>query len=132
MKYLIYASTRTCTDDELIDIYKVARAFNSEKDITGILLYSADNFVQYLEGEYEPLNSLYHDKILKDNRHKDVRLLVFEDHKKRYFSEWSMGRKEVNNKQIEFFETFDGQIKIKEDFTEIDEGTQKLLDLWEG
>ncbi|MTI41554.1 BLUF domain-containing protein [Fulvivirga lutimaris] len=131
MKYLIYTSTRKCSRDELRDIYETSRDFNAKKNITGILLYSDKKFIQYLEGEELDLYHLFFDKISKDDRHKRVQLMSFEDHHKRYFPDWSMGEKTVTDGQIAMFDTFKEKKKKKlKDMVGIDLETQMLMDIW--
>lgn len=72
------------------DIIKVARTFNKEHQITGMLIFDGVRFCQYIEGPHEPLQSLI-SSISKDPRHTDFTpKLAFFDQKTRMFSQWSM------------------------------------------
>jgi hypothetical protein len=88
---LIYASTLTnrCDPEEVEEILAVARARNTAHDITGLLCFTADYFLQCLEGQRGVVNELY-GKILVDPRHERVELLNYEETSARMFSGWSM------------------------------------------
>lgn len=47
-------------------------------------------FLQCLEGHRREVNQLYH-TIIRDKRHRDPAILLFEEISRRDFSEWSMG-----------------------------------------
>jgi len=92
MKQLAYLSTavRLMTDDELIDLLKVARRRNAEHDVTGVLLYSDGTFIQVLEGESDHIDLIF-DSISKDIRHKNIIRLIEGKLDKKYFPDWNMG-----------------------------------------
>ena len=92
MKQLAYLSTavRLMTDDELIDLLKVARRRNAEHDVTGVLLYCDGTFIQVLEGESDHLDLIF-DSISKDIRHKNIIRLIEGKLDKKYFPDWNMG-----------------------------------------
>ena len=93
MLQLCYASERIESEQELLqdlsDILSVARKFNKEHQIHGVLYYSHGKFFQCLEGESEVIENLF-DRICRDSRHHQ--LLRFKDGsvKRPHFSEWSM------------------------------------------
>ena len=72
------------------DIIKVARKFNKEHQITGMLIFDGLRFCQYIEGPHEPLQQLIA-SITKDPRHIEFtpKLACF-DQKTRLFPNWSM------------------------------------------
>jgi hypothetical protein len=92
MKQLAYVSTavKLMTDDELIDILKVARRRNAEHDVTGVLLYSDGTFIQVLEGEPDSVDQIF-ESITNDKRHKNIIKLVDGSLDKKYFPDWNMG-----------------------------------------
>ncbi|WKK80683.1 BLUF domain-containing protein [Marivirga arenosa] len=110
---LIYVSKRksNCTEEEIKKILDSCERNNSGEDITGVLLYSKDSFVQYLEGEYKKIFELY-DKIKLDDRHKEIRLINSSPIKEKVFPSWHMGAKKLDFSNIEF----------KTDITEKDKG----------
>jgi hypothetical protein len=93
---LTYASTATFQSDrsggievEVARILAASRRNNKAKHIGGVLHYGEGYFFQALEGERDSVNELY-TRIGEDPRHRDVKVLTFEDVDKRYFADWSM------------------------------------------
>lgn len=86
-------------NDELADILSTARAFNNTFDITGLLLYKDQSFIQVIEGDIKHLESLY-TRINKDDRHFRIRTLVKEPISQRKFPDWSMGFQNINKIDI--------------------------------
>jgi hypothetical protein len=72
------------------DILEKSRARNPAQGITGILCYSGDIFLQVLEGGRDEVCELYN-AIVRDKRHENVRMLVFEEIRERKFCNWTMG-----------------------------------------
>ena len=66
-----------------------ARTYNPKNNITGALICREDIFLQLLEGPEDKLLLTY-DKILNDDRHLDIELLVKELCDDRLFPSWSM------------------------------------------
>lgn len=75
--------------DALTDILVSAGEFNRANDITGMLCYSNDAFLQALEGRRSVVSRLYH-RIAADARHSDPQLLSCTVIEERAFSGWSM------------------------------------------
>lgn len=100
---LIYVSRRkpNCTEAELSKILDACTKNNPELGVTGVLLYSGEKFLQYVEGEYGQLMPLY-EKIKQDNRHDEVRLVSIGPIAKKTFPSWQMGAKQVAFDNIEF------------------------------
>ncbi len=103
LSHLVYVSKRNahCTDVEIEKILASCHANNGEKDITGVLLYSDKTFVQYLEGGYKEITSLF-DKIKEDDRHSKVAMVGYAPIKERLFPSWKMGSKKFNDESVEF------------------------------
>ena len=103
LSHLVYISTRkpTCTEEEIEKILTACQKNNKEIDITGVLLYSPMQFLQYIEGPYSVIISLY-DKIKTDNRHKNAVLISSAPIVERCFPSWQMGSKQFNSHIIEF------------------------------
>lgn len=103
LSHLIYVSNRlqNCTDTEIEKILDSCKRNNANYDITGVLLYSNTKFVQYLEGEYKEIMSLY-DKIKGDNRHSNAVLLTSAPIQQRSFPSWQMGAKSFDTMSIDF------------------------------
>jgi hypothetical protein len=62
---------------------------NRELGINGLLLYNETEFMQCLEGPRDKVAAIYR-KILEDQRHSDIRLLVFESIEDLFFKAWPM------------------------------------------
>lgn len=92
MKNIVYLSTsiKLLNDKQLIEILEIARKNNSERGVTGVLLYSEGTFIQVLEGSDEEVDNTF-SKILGDTRHKNLIILIEDDIDKKSFADWSMG-----------------------------------------
>jgi hypothetical protein len=88
---LIYCSrTNPDTDPaELAKIKKTSLKNNVINNITGILVFGEDYFLQCIEGGRMEVNTLY-STICRDQRHKDPVLLSYTDIAQREFSDWYM------------------------------------------
>ncbi|MDF9798663.1 hypothetical protein OKW21_003926 [Catalinimonas alkaloidigena] len=100
---LVYVSLRApiCTEDEIQKILASCKKNNKEKDVTGVLLYSDTHFLQYLEGDYKNIASLY-DTIKLDKRHKHALMVSNAPISKRSFPGWQMGAKKFDKQDIVF------------------------------
>lgn len=79
-----------CDVSAVGDIVKVARSFNKEHGITGILIFDGLRFCQCIEGPAEHLNALI-ERIAKDSRHINFTAKhSVDDVTERLFSNWSM------------------------------------------
>ncbi|MBX2969312.1 MAG: BLUF domain-containing protein [Cyclobacteriaceae bacterium] len=96
MFHLIYVShtTRPLSESELVDILRTSRENNARKNITGMLLYLNDKFIQVLEGEEETVKELF-DQICSDLRHNRVIQVLEGNAADRTFKDWSMGFKRL-------------------------------------
>lgn len=86
----ISAATQEVSEAELEEILAVARTNNMSLNITGMLLFHEGSFIQALEGEQQAVDALYQ-KIGKDDRHLETRVLYRGDIPDRTFKNWSMG-----------------------------------------
>ena len=73
--------------DAIVDLTAHFRA----RGITGLLCHSGNVFMQVLEGGRSAVNATYA-RILRDSRHGDVELLLYEEISERRFAGWSMGQ----------------------------------------
>ena len=95
---LIYASrsTESITDEVVEDVLTKSQDNNSRAGITGALCVCDDNvFMQVLEGGREEVNRLYW-RVVHDTRHTDVTLLEYAEIAERSFTNWRMGRVNLN------------------------------------
>lgn len=93
---LLYASRAVDPRPEVIEaILAQSRQFNPSSGITGILVYVGGIFLQAIEGGRMAVSDLY-SHIQRDERHKDVVLLQYEEITERRFGGWSMGLVDVS------------------------------------
>lgn len=64
---------------------------NPRQGITGMLYYLDDIFIQVLEGGRDEVCELFN-AIVRDDRHSNVRILVYEEISERRFGNWTMGQ----------------------------------------
>jgi hypothetical protein len=95
----VYASrARTPLAEEVLDsILEQSRENNPLQGITGMLCFTNDIFVQVIEGGRDEVCELYN-TIVRDDRHRDVRILIYEEISERRFGSWTMGQ--VNIEKI--------------------------------
>ena len=93
----VYASRAASplTPPMIEDILEKSRVNNPAHGITGLLCYSGDVFIQVLEGGRDEVCELYN-AIVRDQRHANVRLLVFEEIRERKFCNWTMGHVDLS------------------------------------
>lgn len=82
-------------ETELISILDSARAFNSQHNISGVLLHRNGEFIQCLEGQRTVINRLY-GRITHDSRHHKLRVVDYERIPERRFSHWYMRYADTN------------------------------------
>ena len=89
---LIYASqaVRPMSSAELMDLLVQARDKNKRLDITGMLLYKQQGFLQVLEGSPDAVRDVYA-SIRNDHRHRAVHTLLEKEVDGRQFADWTMG-----------------------------------------
>ncbi|RNF51057.1 BLUF domain-containing protein [Marinomonas hwangdonensis] len=89
---LIYAST--ISDQFVVDdigrILKAARVNNKAINVTGLLSFNREFFLQCLEGTRQDVNNIYH-KIATDPRHKKPEIIDYQEISHREFDSWNMG-----------------------------------------
>lgn len=101
MLSLIYVSSskELMNEGQLLDILKTSRENNSQKEITGMLLYKGGNFMQVLEGPDDAVEALF-ETIRADSRHKDVSVISREQISMRQFPAWEMAFQDLDNPNI--------------------------------
>lgn len=89
---LVYLSTAVERFDRktLGSMVEAAVIKNARLDITGVLLFASDRFLQVLEGPREAVLSLF-ETIEHDERHTFVEVIQSGPVPSRLFSDWSMG-----------------------------------------
>jgi hypothetical protein len=76
-------------------ILEQSRRNNPRAGVTGILCYTKNVFIQVLEGGRDEVCKLFNG-IVCDDRHLDVRILVYEEISERRFSNWAMGQVDLS------------------------------------
>ena len=90
VKQLIYRSQPFGFDRAMLaGILTRARHNNRRDDITGALICRHDLYLQLIEGPADKIDALYA-RILVDDRHCDVELLLTDEVDQRMFPEWTM------------------------------------------
>ena len=95
---LIYASRSTAPITETVvdDLLATSRENNPALGITGVLCLCNNNaFMQVLEGGRDEVNRLY-TRVVQDSRHTDVTLLEYAEITERSFTNWRMGRVDLD------------------------------------
>lgn len=89
---LVYVSTcaQTVQLGDVESILRVAETWNTEREISGMLCWSGEFFLQCLEGERGPVTRCF-THIARDRRHHSVELIVSSPTTVRWFSTWGMG-----------------------------------------
>ncbi|HWA98257.1 MAG TPA: BLUF domain-containing protein [Pirellulales bacterium] len=128
---LVYmsAATRDFDSFELTALLAKAREKNSRLDVTGMLVYHDDAFLQVLEGHEPAVQSLY-DRIKLDDRHTNCTVLLRSFIDQRNFGEWTMGfvnTKLYGPKTLPGFSDFFGRRFDAEAFKKNSAIAQKLL-----
>jgi len=93
---LVYSSSaaqpfRESALEQLLSEFRLA---NATRSITGMLLFRDGRFVQVLEGARRIVTDLA-ERIARDPRHEDMRVLLVEPIEARRFPTWTMGFRSV-------------------------------------
>lgn len=88
---LVYYSQRNPSERLDIDqLIETCRRNNARMNLTGMLHYNGDHFIQVIEGGRAEVSALYH-RIARDPRHSNIILINCVDVRERLFPEWMMG-----------------------------------------
>ena len=89
---LVYTSSAILPfdDRQLQELLRKSRAANSNRWVTGVLLYSGGRFVQVLEGEEQDVVAVF-EGIQRDLRHTTLEVLAYGLVPQRVFPDWAMG-----------------------------------------
>ena len=130
--FLIYVSHRTDPSDAMLvrDIAIEASQNNRSLDVSGILMAVGNFFLQVLEGPNDRVETLL-EKIGKDERHSDIRVLYRGALPDRIFGQWSMGCVQSNQEIVQsdsLFQKVQAQIENLCDNLDQEKG-EELRDL---
>lgn len=89
---LVYTSSASqpFRETALEQLLTECRRNNATADVTGMLLYRSGRFIQVLEGVADAVRGLA-ERIRRDPRHHDMRVLLEERVSQRRFPDWTMG-----------------------------------------
>ncbi len=93
--YLSY-SEKELSESELNEFLATIRRKNELRNITGLLLYNHEAFIQVIEGKKETIHRLF-EITSKDSRHSNIIKLLEESINERTFPDWSMGFPKLND-----------------------------------
>jgi hypothetical protein len=101
VRRIIYCSQSTIdfSPEELVDLLEAARDRNAESQLSGMLLYCSQSFLQMLEGEPAELEETY-GRISLDDRHNNLRLLMDTEISSRMFPDWTMGFAHIDEDEL--------------------------------
>lgn len=97
---LVYTSRAAAPFREtaLTHLLEQARSLNGAREITGMLLYRGERFIQVLEGPAHIVRGLAR-TIGQDVRHRDMRVLMEEPIEERQFEDWTMGYRSLQGER---------------------------------
>lgn len=100
----VYFSDAVLSDDfdarnsQIQAILHSAREFNQPINVTGALVYDRGHFLQVLEGDRENVGRIM-ERVMRDDRHRNIRLADFSEINERRFNQWSMGYVDADSAQ---------------------------------
>ncbi len=105
-------------EQEVNAILEIAQENNSQRSVTGALLYSGGYFIQVLEGPEEAVEEIF-EFIQCDKRHKEITVLTNKHIEHRSFSKWAMALAGV---QANLFPRLEGVLAVPQDLTQSETG----------
>ena len=90
LKQIIYTSKPVAIEDNTVDeILASSDNYNSKSGVTGLLIFGAQLYMQFLEGPVQELDETFN-RIKIDNRHTDIKILGVNLTDRRLFGSWKM------------------------------------------
>lgn len=89
-------ATPSSRDAGYSHLFQTLLKFNTENNITGVLLYNEGFFLQVLEGKKETLQNLIQ-QIQRDSRHKEMLIILDQPIDNRIFKKYSTGFSIIEN-----------------------------------
>jgi hypothetical protein len=133
LRAIVYVSSATqlMSVPQLESLLVVARVLNLEIAVTGVLLYSDGNFMQYFEGSEESVRVTY-ERIRASRRHKDIIEILNERVALRSFADWQMGFAQPTRSELLALSTARWQSMAGEapGSADISPGLALLQDFW--
>lgn len=88
-----------------------ARQFNREHNITGVLLFSGEQFFQYIEGDRDALTDAMQ-RITAAAAHSNIKVLFDGEPLQRHFDDWHMGFTSAPTSEIQTLAQADWQLNF--------------------
>lgn len=111
MRQIVYRSTTTANRgraaDDIPDIVRQAVARNGIEGITGLLYCEDDGFLQVIEGPSDSMSDLIA-RLYRDDRHRDLTILVDRPVAQREFGDWTM----IYRDRRESIDAFDDRLRV--------------------
>lgn len=119
---LVYTSSASASFREtaLAHLLEESRELNGARDITGMLLYRGECFIQVLEGPAAVVRALAA-RISQDVRHRDMRVLLEEPIEGRRFAEWTMAYRPLHQHPEE------APAGFRDSFADLEEGGERSM-----
>ncbi len=107
---LSYASFKDKYVDgqELQKILADAQVYNHAKNITGVLVFNSQFFLQAIEGSRVEISRLYN-KIMLDSRHHDLQIIKLDAVESRIWGDWSMEFISISETEELVYQQYTGQ-----------------------
>ncbi|AUC81519.1 BLUF domain-containing protein [Lacinutrix sp. Bg11-31] len=101
LRRIVYTSqaSKQFSKRSLLDLLHDSRAFNTIDNISGVLMHRNGCFLQVIEGESDVVNSLFI-RLLKDPRHKEVKIILDSSVDSCLFSNWAMGCADFDDPEL--------------------------------
>lgn len=99
---ITYLSEETApfSPEALLELLTQCHANNPLRGLTGLLVYGNGTFLQSLEGEVAAVDTLM-EKIARDPRHRNLRMLRRESITERLHADWSMGFERLTDETLQ-------------------------------
>ena len=114
LKHIIYSSRPVGFEEKTVEqILSSSRKNNPSVEVTGLLIYSADLYLQLLEGPTNAVEQTFN-KIKSDTRHDNIRMLKESFTNRRIFASWTMRQQDLG---IMMWDEYDLKNGLVENFS---------------
>ena len=98
--HIVYVSfsRNKLSEVELDELLSEIRPKNLTNDVTGLLLYNDEIFIQIIEGTRKVIDNLY-ENLQNDSRHINIVKILEENICQRSFPNWSMGYQKLSKEE---------------------------------
>lgn len=101
IRAIVYVSSATqlMTVPQMESLLEESRDLNLQSSVTGVLLHSDGNFMQYFEGSEDAVRETYA-RIRASKRHKGIIEVLNERIAQRSFADWQMGFAQATQSEL--------------------------------